>query len=68
MLERSLAVHLGDDERDPVLKAVGRRLVDRDRAAANGVGYELAARSRADREQAEIKVSERALAKARTFR
>ena len=56
-LERPLTVHLGDDERDPVLQPVGRGLVDRDSASAHGVGDELAARRGPDREQADVEIA-----------
>ena len=42
VLERPLAVYFRDDERDPVLQAVRRRLVDRNRAAADRRRDELA--------------------------
>ena len=54
VLEGALAVHLGDDERDPGLETVRRRLVDRDRAAADGRRDELARRARADREEEHV--------------
>ena len=57
VLERPLAVHLGHDERHPVLQAEGLRLVDADRAAAYGVRHELAARAGADGEEAEVEVA-----------
>ena len=59
VLERAPAVHLGHDERDPGLEPVGRRLVDRDRAAAHGVRHELARRARADREEEDVDVAAR---------
>ena len=58
--ERARAVHLGDDERDPVLEAVGRRLVDRDRAALDRVRDELARGAGADREEEDVDVAARA--------
>ena len=42
VLERPRAVHLRDDKRDAVDEPVGGGLVDDDRAAAHGVGDELA--------------------------
>ncbi len=57
VLERARRVHLRHDERDPRLEPVGGRLVHRDRAAADGVGDELAARGGADREETEVEVS-----------
>ena len=57
MLERPLTVHLGDDERDPILQPVGRGLVDRDSASAYGVGDELAACRGPDREQADVEIA-----------
>ena len=59
VLERAGAVHLGDDERDPGLEPVGGRLVDRDRAAADGVRDELARGARADREEEDVDVAAR---------
>src|SRR5207237_3778098 len=59
VLERALAVHLGHDERHPVLQAEGLGLVDADRAAFDGVRDELPARLRADREEAEVEARER---------
>ena len=55
--ERSFAVHLGDDERNPLFEAVRGRLVDRNRAAADGVGHELATCFCADGEQAKVEVA-----------
>ena len=54
---RAVAVHLRHDKRDAGLEPVGRRLVDADRAAADGVGDELAARLGADREEAEVEIA-----------
>jgi hypothetical protein len=51
------AVHLGHHERNPVLEAIGGRLVDRDRAARDGVGHELARERGSDREQAHVEVA-----------
>ena len=51
------AVHLRDDERHAGLEPVRRRLVDRDRAAADGVRDELAAGGGADGEETEVEVA-----------
>ena len=56
MLGCAFAVHLRNDERHAVLQTVRRRLVDRDRAAANGVGDEFPRRCCADGEQADVEV------------
>jgi hypothetical protein len=56
VLERTAAVHLGNDERDARLEPVGGRLVDRDRAAAHCVWHELTRRGRADREERDIEL------------
>ena len=57
--DRAGAVHLGDDERDPVLEPVGGGLVDRDRAARDGVRDELARGAGADREEEDVDVAAR---------
>jgi len=57
VLERTVPVHLGDDERNPVGETVGGGLVDDDRTPADGVGDELAAAGRADREEADVEVA-----------
>ena len=54
MVGDAVAVHLRDDERDAPLEPVGRRLVDRDRAAAHGVGDEPARRLGSDGEQRDV--------------
>ncbi len=53
------AVDLGHDERDARLEPVGRRLVDRDRAAADGVRDELARGAGADGEEEDVDVAAR---------
>ncbi len=59
VLERSLAVHLGHDERHAVHEPERRGLVHAYRAAPARVRYELAARGRADGEEAEVEVTRR---------
>ncbi len=59
VLGRAFAVHLRDDERDAVLQAERRRLVDCDRAVAHGVRDELARQGRPDGEEADVQVRER---------
>ena len=56
-LERALAVHLGHDQRVAVDEAVGRGLVDADRAAGRGVRNELLGTGGSDREQAEVEIA-----------
>ncbi len=53
MVGDPVAVHLGHDERDAGLEPVGRRLVNRDGAAARR-GDELERRLRPDREQRDV--------------
>jgi hypothetical protein len=50
-------VHSRHDEGDAVGEAIRVRLVDTDRAAPHGVGDELTARLRTDREEAEIETA-----------
>ena len=59
VLERAHRIHLRHDERNAGLEPVGRRLVDRERAAAHGVRHELAGGARADREQEDVDVAAR---------
>ena len=54
---RAVAVHLRDDERHVGLHPPRRGLVDRDRAAAHGVGDELPRRRRSDREEADVEAA-----------
>ena len=54
MLDRAVAVHLRHDERYVRLHPPGRRLVDRQRAAAHRLRYELARCRRADGEERDV--------------